>query len=121
MKVNSFPVALLTPVSALLFAEPAVSAVTLVESSQPRAVIVRSPSAGTPGALAADELKGGIERITGVSLAIADAPSNGLASVRLALAGPDDAVLPDRVRALAGKIRDDGYALCTDAGSLSVV
>jgi len=82
---------------------------------------VRSPSAGAPGALAADELKGGVERLTGAALPVADAPSNGLASVRLALAGPDDAVLPVRVRTLSEKIRHDGYALCTDSDALYVV
>ncbi len=87
----------------------------------PRAVIVRSAAAGAPGALAADELKSGIERITGVKLSVADVPSDGLANVRLALAGADDGVLPDRVRALAAKIRYDGYALCSDAGTLYIV
>ena len=95
--------------------------VTLVDEGVARAVIVRSASAGAPGALAADELKGGIERLTGAALPVADAPSNGLASVCLALAGPDDGVLPNRIRKLAEKIRHDGFVLCTDAGGLYIV
>ena len=104
-----------------LSASCAETGVTLVDGGVARAVIVRSASAGAPGALAADELKGGIERLTGAALPVADAPSNGLASVRLALSGSDDGILPNRVRKLAEKIRHDGFVLCADSGALYVV
>ena len=104
-----------------LSASCAETGVTLVDGGVARAVIVRSASAGAPGALAADELKGGIERLTGAALPVADATSNGLASVRLALSGSDDGILPNRVRKLAEKIRHDGFVLCADSGALYVV
>ena len=117
MNVKLILTASLTLASLVQFAAD----VTLVDGGVARAVIVRSASAGAPGALAADELKGGIERLTGTALPVADAPSNGLASVRLALAGPDDGVLPNRIRKLAEKIQHDGFVLCTDSGALYVV